>query len=140
MVKSLDHLNMSVRDLAESVEWYRRVFGFEVVEKGVLEGGRPWAIVRSGDAMLCLYEHPERKTPDPDEHGHHAPSHFGLRIEDRAKWEETVERERVAVGYGGAVRWPHSTAWYVEDPTGYEIEVALWDDDVVRFDAPRKGR
>ena len=35
----------------------------------------------------------------------------------------------------GAVAWPHATAWYVLDPTGYEIEVALWDDDVVRFPA-----
>jgi catechol 2,3-dioxygenase-like lactoylglutathione lyase family enzyme len=133
-VKHLDHLNMSVRDLAESVDWYGRAFGFRKVEGGVIDGS-PWAILRGGDALLCLYEHPERGAPDPDEHGHHAPSHFGLRITDRAAWEATVAREKLRVEYGGAHRWPHSTAWYVTDPTGYEIEVALWDDDRVQFES-----
>jgi catechol 2,3-dioxygenase-like lactoylglutathione lyase family enzyme len=131
-VRHLDHLNMSVADLAKSEDWYRRVFGFERVEGGTYDGS-PWAILRAGDAMLCLYEHPEREAPDPEEHGHHGLSHFGLRITDRAAWEATVAREKVEVGYGGAHRWPHSTAWYVTDPTGYEIEVALWDEDRVRF-------
>jgi catechol 2,3-dioxygenase-like lactoylglutathione lyase family enzyme len=131
-VRQLDHLNMSVASFSESADWYRRVFGFEKVEEGVYDG-RPWGILRAGDALLCLYEHPERGTPDPEEHGHHAPAHFGLRIDDREAWEETVRREKVRVEYGGPVRWPHSTAWYVSDPTGYEIEVALWDGDRVRF-------
>ncbi len=132
-VKHLDHLNVSVADLAASVDWYGRVFGFRKVEGGS-RGGRPWAILRSGEALLCLYEHPERKAPDPEVHGHHGLAHFGLRIDDRAAWETTVAREGVEVAYGGAFRWPHSTAWYVTDPTGYEIEVALWDDDRVRFE------
>ena len=70
---------------------------------------------------------------DPGADGHHGPAHFGLRGVDRDAWEATLARERVPVGYGGAVRWPHSTSWYVTDPTGYEIEVACWDDDRVRF-------
>src|SRR5438477_3123794 len=131
-VRHLDHVNMSVRNLDESVDWYRRVFGFEKVEGGLYDG-RPWAIVKSGEALLCLYEHPERKEPDPEVHGHHAASHFGIRIDGREEWEATVAREHVPVQYGGAFRWPHSTSWYVSDPTGHEIEVALWDDDVVRF-------
>ena len=131
-IRHLDHLNMSVADLAASEDWYGRVFGFERVEGGTYDG-RPWAILRAGEALLCLYEHPERRAPDPEEHGHHGLSHFGLRITDRRAWEETVAREKVEVGYGGEHRWPHSTAWYVTDPTGYEIEVALWDGDRVRF-------
>ena len=134
-VKHLDHLNMSVADLAATTEWYGRVFGFEAVERGVYEG-RPWAILKSGEALLCLYEHPERKVPDPEVHGHHGLSHFGLRITDGADWERTVQREQVEVLYGGPVRWPHSTAWYVADPTGHEIEVACWDSDRVAFGRP----
>ena len=131
-VKHLDHLNMSVADLALSADWYGRVFGFRRVEGGRYEG-RPWAILQSGEALLCLYEHADRKEPDPEVHGHHGLSHFALRIDDADAWEATVKRERVQVEYGGAVRWPHSRAWYVTDPTGYEIEVACWDGDRVRF-------
>ena len=131
-VKHLDHLNMSVARLDESLDWYGRVFGFEKVEGGVWNGSR-WAIVRSGDALLCLYEHHERRMCDPNADRHHGPAHFGLRVVDRGAWEATLARERVPVGYGGAVRWSHSTSWYVTDPTGYEIEVACWDDDRIAF-------
>lgn len=132
---SLDHLNYTVRNLEESVAWYGRVFGFEKVEGGMEKDG-PWAIVRAGDAMLCLYESPKladiRSSPEADKL-HHI-YHFGLRIHDRAKWEATVKEERIRLYYGGAIRYPHSTSWYVKDPTGHMIEVALWDEDEVRFD------
>ena len=59
-VKHLDHLNMTVTDLAESLDWYRRVLDFEKVEDGLYQG-HPWASIRSGDAMLCLYERPDFK-------------------------------------------------------------------------------
>ena len=131
-VKHLDHLNMTVKNLKETIEWYQRVFGFEIVEDGTWKGA-PWAIIRSGDAMLCIYEHPELTAIDDDGAPSHHINHFGLRITDQEKWEETLERESVRVHYG-PYRWPHSTAWYVCDPTGYEIEVALWDNDRVTFD------
>ncbi|MEM7305220.1 MAG: VOC family protein [Planctomycetota bacterium] len=135
-VKHLDHLNLSVASLAESIDWYRRVFGFEPMESGTYRGG-PWTIVRCGDALLCMYEHADRLHLDGDQlraRRLHGLSHFGLRIDDREAWERTVEREGLHLLYGGASRWKHSTSWYLLDPTGYEIEVALWDDDRVHFD------
>lgn len=135
-IKHLDHLNMSVSNFDETAAWYGRVFGFEIVEQGV-EDGQPWGVIKAGEAMLCIYQHPERQPRTKKslmKTGMHFMSHFGLRIDNRAEWLETVKREKVRVGYGGEVRWPHSSAWYVEDPNGYEIEVALWDGDSVRFD------
>lgn len=131
-VKHLDHLNLTVRDLQDTIDFYGRVFGFEVVERG-LWNGHDWAILRSGDAMLCAYEHPELSADGREDH-HHV-SHFGLRITDREAWEKTLAREGLPLLYGGVRAWPHSTAWYVADPTGYEIEVALWHGDTVAFDA-----
>lgn len=143
-VKHLDHLNLSVASLAASEAWYRRVFGFERVEEGVCDDGTPWAILRAGEALLCMYEHADWTLPSNSERrerGVHGQNHFGLRITDRAAWEETIRRERVDVDYGGAIRYPRSTSWYVNDPTGHGIEVALWDDDVVRFaSAPALSR
>jgi catechol 2,3-dioxygenase-like lactoylglutathione lyase family enzyme len=132
-VKHLDHLNLTVRDFDETADWYRRVFGFEVVQDETDASGLRWGVLKSGDAMLCIYQHPELEAPREDGPTHRV-KHFGLRITDRAAWERTVEREGLELHYGGVVDWPHSTAWYVGDPTGYEIEVALWDDDTVAFD------
>ncbi len=79
--------------------------------------------------MLCIYEHPDYgDVSKSGTGGRHGINHFGLRISDRKAWEETVEREKITVMYDGEVHWPHSSSWYITDPTGYEIEVALWDD------------
>lgn len=127
-IKSLDHLNLTVNDFDETAEWYGRLFGFEVVERGLQDGAR-WGVIRSGDALLCIYEHPELEHQDRfvrQRAGHHGMNHFALRITDREAWEEIIEREGLELSYGGRIDWPHSDAWYVKDPTGYEIEVALW--------------
>jgi catechol 2,3-dioxygenase-like lactoylglutathione lyase family enzyme len=123
-VQHLDHLNLRVADLEETKEWYRRVFEFEEVEHGLYEG-RPWAILKSGAALLCLYEHPE---PLPE-----GINHFALRISDADAWEARVKREKLEVRYGGVYRYPFSSSWYVTDPTGYGIEVVRWDEDIIRF-------
>ena len=134
-VKQLDHLNLTVRDFEETASWYHRVFGFDLVERGVRQGRR-WGILKSGEALLCIYEHPELQRPADEDgagSGFHHINHFAFRITDSKKWQETMARQKVSVAYGGPVRWNHSTAWYVEDPSGYEIEVACWDGDQVSF-------
>ncbi|MBI4568664.1 MAG: VOC family protein [Planctomycetes bacterium] len=136
-VTLLDHLNLTVRDFNETAEWYRRVFGFAVVERGRSDDGSPWGVLRAGEALLCVYECAGYAFLDSearDAKKVHGLNHFGLRIADRKSWEATVTREKVTVLYGGPVRWPHSLAWYVTDPTGHEIEVALWDGNHVTFD------
>jgi catechol 2,3-dioxygenase-like lactoylglutathione lyase family enzyme len=134
-VKHFDHLNMTVRNLQESLEWYRRVFGFTLVESGERDLG-PWAIVRSGEAMLCLYERAGRTYEIPYGDGpHHGICHFAIRITDREEWASVLESEEVEVEFGGAQDWPHSTSWYLRDPTGYQIEVVYWHHDEICFAA-----
>jgi catechol 2,3-dioxygenase-like lactoylglutathione lyase family enzyme len=135
IVKHLDHLNLSVADFHATADWYARVFGFEVVEKGTYNG-QPWGVLKAGDAMLCVYQHPGLAEPDADaveKAGFHRVAHFGLRITDRTAWEATVKREKLTVHYGGVYEWPHSDSWYISDPTGYTIEVALWHNDRPSF-------
>jgi len=135
-VKHLDHLNLSVADFEATVAWYGRVFDFELVEESVQDGVR-WGVIKGGEAMLCIYERPGLTKLDRfqlADKGLHYLAHFGLRITDEAEWLETVKSEGLEILYDGPVRWPHATAWYLLDPTGWEIEVALWDDDTVAFD------
>ena len=94
----------------------------------------PWGILRSGDTMLCLYENRDQRAV-AEESPFHRIDHFGLRIRDRKEWEEILRRESLKTYYGSPVRYPHSTSWYVVDPSGHWIEVALWDGDEVSFQA-----
>ena len=133
----VDHLNLSVRDLDETVAWYGRVFGFTVAEEGVWDGVR-WAILRSGDTMLCAYHRPEFAFLDNEELGRrklHGIRHPGFRITDEARWLRTIEREGLTVE---EIVHPHSRSWYVYDPTGYEIEVVAWKNDRVAFESAEK--
>ena len=128
-VQHLDHLNLSVLNFKATADWYRRVFGFEIVEQG-LYAGQPWGVIKGGEAMLCIYQLPEgrlMKSEEAKEQKLLSMEHFALRIKDRALWEEVVTQQGVHVEYGGAYRWPHSLSWYIRDPNGYRIEVVLWD-------------
>ena len=139
-VAGFGHLNLTVRDFDESVGWYGRVFRFSLVEEGVREGVR-WGVLRSGSgrgsAMLCIYERAGYLTADPDAprpERRHAIRHYGLRVEDEGAWRETLRRE----GLGHEERrWPRSTSWYVNDPTGYEIEIAHWREGI-GVEGPKK--
>jgi catechol 2,3-dioxygenase-like lactoylglutathione lyase family enzyme len=135
-LKNIDHINLTVADFDATVAWYGRVFGFELVEEGLQDEIR-WGVIRQSEVMLCIYQFADCRYEDrfaQREMGLHGINHFGLRIIDRKEWEETVAREDLKVLYGGPIDWSHSTSWYVTDPTGYEIEVALWEGNVICFD------
>ena len=84
-VRHLDHVNLTVTDFDKTVAWYGRVFDFVVVEAGVLDGHR-WGVIRSGDAMLCIYERPDYTYKDRfqfEREKTHVMRHIGLRFSDR---------------------------------------------------------
>lgn len=120
----LDHLNMRVRSFEDTAAWYHSVFDFQVVERGVVDG-RPWGVLKAGDAMLCVYESPDMPQPRREDR---VLNHFAIAVNDREAWLARAKQLGLALGYGGEVRWDHSSAWYVRDPSGYEVEVAIWDD------------
>ncbi len=138
MNASLDHLNLTVRSFKEAESWYKNLFGFETVETGVSQGGRPWGVLRSGDSMLCISEDEARANAsdvdnDPAAERFHRIYHFGLRITDRTGWERILSSEKMKTFYDSPVHYPHSTSWYVTDPTGHMIEVVHWNSDAVSF-------
>lgn len=119
-VKSIDHINMRVKNLAQSVEFYRKNFGFEMKEDHAADE-EPWVIVGlPGVAYLCLYEHPQKKIREDAL----KVSHFGFALEDFASALEALRSNGVEVLYGGAVQWPQSRSLYIKDPSGHEIELA----------------
>jgi lactoylglutathione lyase len=134
-IKQLDHLNMTVKDLEQSIEWYVRIFGFEEVERGNRDG-TDWAIIKSGEAMLCIYQHPDRIGPQrflKDNANRHAIYHFGFRITDKDAWLKIVNENDLELEFGGEVDYLHSKSWYVSDPSGYSIEVVHWSQDQIAF-------
>lgn len=131
----VDHMNMTVKDLDQSVEWYGNVFGFYLVEKGNYSGRR-WTILRSGEFMLCLYQSPNAEPKKISFGDYPRVSHFGFRITNREVWEKIMIEQAIPLRPDEPIRYPHSWSWYVLDPSGYEIEVTLWDNDQILFNEP----
>ncbi len=125
MTIKLDHINLTVANLTESIEWYRKIFGFELVESGIKPEGVRWGIVAINDSMICMSEYAERVPANKVEDKLvHQIYHFGIRVSDAKKWLLTIQEHKLKLYYGGQVEYPSSKSWYVHDPSGHEIEVS----------------
>ncbi len=130
-ISQLDHVNFTVTNLKESLDWYNKVFNFECVEEGIDKEGNKWAIVKSGDSMLALTEFPNRKIYEGREF--HQTYHFGLRLADKKEWENTMKEYSLKTFYSSPIVYPNSQSWYVKDPTGNEIDVTVWNKNEIKF-------
>lgn len=118
-ISRIDHINMRVKSLTQSITFYRTNFGFQMKEDQRTDE-EPWVIIGlPGIAYLCMYEHPDKEKTDTAL----TISHFGFAIEDFDRAVESLEAGGVTILYGGAVDWPHSRSIYIKDPSGHEIEL-----------------
>jgi lactoylglutathione lyase len=134
MKVKLDHVNITVRDLDESIKWYREIFGFEKAEGGNSQLGKRWAIVACEDSMIAMTEYKEKKLAgQDDDRSTHRIFHFGLRVPSAENWRAQVKKYDLTLYYGGEIEYPFSRSWYVHDPSGHEIEVSCADGKPLRF-------
>jgi catechol 2,3-dioxygenase-like lactoylglutathione lyase family enzyme len=130
----LDHINLTVRDLAESIEWYSKIFGFKLVEQGIGSRGQSWAIVACNDSMIVMSEYKNKQSAEEaPETAFHKIYHFGIRVSDLMSWENVVKEFRLKLFYGGVIEYPFSKSWYIHDPSGHEIEISHTNEAELRF-------
>ncbi len=114
---SIDHVNMKVKDLEKSVEFYKNLFGFEIKqEENPNKIDAPSKIIGNDAIKLCMYE-----VPDMSPEGGIA--HFGFNITNFNEIIQKCKELGVEVLYGGIVDWDKSKSVYIVDPSGYEIEL-----------------
>ncbi len=110
---SIDHINMNVKDLAESIAFYRNLFRFELKEDQPQQKSQ---IIGNESIKLCLYE-------DPDQVGGSGINHFGFYVENFDAVVEQCKALNLVMPYG-VLEWKHSRSVYIVDPNGYEIELS----------------
>ena len=110
---SLDHVNMTVKDLEESVNFYGELFGF-VEKKDQPE--QMSKIIGNENIKLCLYEDANLEIGD-------GLNHFGFHVENFQEIVEKCKSMDIAMPYG-VVKWEKSRSVYIVDPNGYEVELS----------------
>ncbi|MGV2069015.1 VOC family protein [Agrobacterium sp. 22-226-1] len=120
-IKCFDHIQMDVANLEESIEFYRRVFGFSLKEVGLRAMVR-WAIIgNEAQLYLCLHEFAEGKGVKNE--GLEI-THFGLVVDNFDAVLETLKLHNVATAYDHAIQYHSSKSIYFFDPNGYKIEIS----------------
>ena len=114
---SIDHVNMKVKNLEQSVKFYKNLFGSEIKqEENANKLDVPSKIIGNDTIKLCMYE-----IPDMSPEGGIA--HFGFNVANFNEIIAKCEDLKVEVLYGGIVDWETSKSVYIVDPSGYEIEL-----------------
>ena len=123
----VDHVNMFVRNLDESVAFYSKVFGTdgEIKEEGI-RGEVRWCIIGIPRKFyFCLYELKGREF-DPD--AMHI-NHIGFYVDDFNETFKRLQYLGVPIDYHAQpINWHNrngaSRSIYIHDPNNYVIEFA----------------
>lgn len=118
---SIDHVNMKVKNLQQSVEFYKNLFGFEVKqEENPNKADAPSKIIGNDKIKLCLYEIPNM-APEG------GINHFGFNISNFDMVLDKCDELNVEILYDGTINWEKSRSIYIKDPNGYEVELGEVD-------------
>ncbi len=119
-VRRMDHLNMGVRSIAETTQFYHDLFGFEEKESGVGIDGAPFAIIGAADRVyLCIYEYSDLSINEENLYVHH----FGFHLDDFDLALKELRDRKIELNYGQVIQQGKSRSAYITDPNGYEIEL-----------------
>lgn len=120
-IKCFDHMQMDVANLEESINFYQRVFGFELTEVGMRCSTR-WAIIGNKNRLfLCMHEYPQGRGVTNE--GLEI-THFGLVVDDFASCRDRLKAHGVPLVYNDDVVYHSSRSVYFYDPNGYKIEIS----------------
>lgn len=122
-----DHINMYVKSIEDSIDFYHRVFGTdgEIKESGERRGIK-WVIIGIPHKFyFCLYEQKDKEY-DPD--AMHI-NHIGFYVSDFDETVRRIESLEIPIEYKGKpITWHtrngSSRSLYINDPNGYKIEFA----------------
>ena len=115
--RMIDHVNMKVKNLDKSVEFYKNLFGFVIKqEENQNKIDAPSKIIGNDSIKLCLYEVPDM-TPEG------GIAHFGFNVENFDEVISKCEELGVKILYDGVINWEKSKSVYIVDPSGYELEL-----------------
>jgi len=127
-ITGVNHFAVSVHDLEESIEWYRKVLGFTLICRNSIPGlDVQTAHMRAPDFVLELFE-AEGANPLPKERMYpntdlmtHGNKHFSVTVEDGKMAVEQLKIMGVEIVMIAEV-WD-TLGIFIRDPTGNLIEI-----------------
>ena len=118
----LEHVNLTVADLARSIDFYTRLLGWRVRWQGTTSAGRAAAHVGNDDTYLALFEGGGASPAwDYDRVGF---NHVGFRVDDLDAAKARLAELGAPVH--GEDDYEPGRRLYASDPDGLEIELVAY--------------
>jgi methylmalonyl-CoA/ethylmalonyl-CoA epimerase len=125
---SMDHVALSVPDIAASVAWYSEMLGFREVRRGGRAGGMQTALIQHGAIRIELFQLPDaaslpdaRRNPSEDFRTHGV-KHFGYEVKDVRALVDRLRAKGVNVAFE-VVENPGAIFAFVSDNAGNAVEL-----------------
>lgn len=120
-ILGVDHIQLDVASIEESLDFYARVFGFEVKEVGIRAFTR-WMVIGTNQALyLCMHEYAEGRGVKND--GLEI-THFGILVKDFDSVLSQLRDHGVKLLPDYEVNYHSSRSVYFLDPNGYKVEIS----------------
>lgn len=125
---ALDHVALSVPDIAQSVAWYQKMFGFKEVRHGRESNGMQTALIQRGDVRIELFQVPgaaplpeSRRDPSEDFRTNGV-KHFAFRVKDVRAALAELQAKGVKVVFP-LHDYPGAAFAFVSDNAGNAVEL-----------------
>jgi methylmalonyl-CoA epimerase len=137
MAFSIEHVTIRCRDLETSIDFFRQMFGAEVMLRRKLDESRRIVYLRIGDSMLeLMHMGPASEPVDPREH--YGVHHIGIKVDDfDAAYQDLRAKGADFIGEPFEPT-PGIRLVFLREPNGALIELAQRDPKVFG-DAMAKG-
>ncbi|WP_353093191.1 VOC family protein [Tissierella praeacuta] len=122
-MKAIDHLNRYVSNVDKFIDFYREVLDYGLIDKGIKENGKNYAILKSDRHELFISERDNFKIETEENF-----RHIGYYIENVDELLESLKLKGYVDQEKEIIVNPFSRQFYIKDPDGFEIDLIQWTD------------
>ncbi len=117
-INSVDHINLNVHNIEESLSFYNKFFDLSIKEEGLNSYGHPYKIIgKSNKLLLVLHE-------NNGDLKNNRFNHFGIHVNNFEEVVNVLNEQNIPLLYGGINDYGESKSVYIADPDGNEIELS----------------
>ena len=120
----LEHVNLTVSNLEQSVEFYSKLFDFRVRWEGTIESGQPAAHIGDDRCYLALFQATEKGHANQD-YGAVGLNHFGLVVDNLNESRQRLSQ--LGITPTTEADYEPGRRLYFLDPDGIEVELVEYD-------------
>ncbi len=120
MYPKIDHINRYVSDIEKHISFYGDVLGYELIDCGVKDNGKRYAILKGADHEFFISEKPDFSIDDKNFR------HMGYSVDNAVEFLAKMIKEGYAEENQKIIVKEYSRQFYLKDPDGFEIDIIQW--------------